>query len=114
MAALSGQCVGLPQACLSVMAAALPRSHTLVGVTAEWICSVCLLTESRRKSLGRRKKQITNALTSELLKIIGMDVESLKDFNSKVVLLFSKCLSPTNITKNSNGNDIFLGIVYIK
>ena len=44
-----------------------------------------------------------------MLKVIGVDVESLKDFNPEPVL-FVKCLCLTKFTRNSNGNDIFLGI----
>lgn len=55
--------------------------------------------------LCKRKNQVTRA---SLLKITSVDTESLNDFSSKLVL-FIVC-PWTEFTRNSNGNDIFLGM----
>lgn len=61
----------------------------------------------KKKSL--KEKEPSHTLTFELLNITGVNMESLKDFNSKLVL-FIKCLSLKQFTRHSNGNGIFLAI----
>ena len=71
--------------------------------------AIRVFQQNEEEKVSVRENQVTKALTSKLLKIIGIDVESLKDFSSKMVL-FIRCLSLTEFIRSSKGNDILLGI----